>query len=107
MKSHRSNKRKISVSLENITAFFFRDGDSYVAYMPTLDLTTCGESLEEAEKMAKEASLLFIEECIRMKTLDEVLSSLGWSKQKSTREWMPPAYIAHQSLNLSSSAQIH
>jgi hypothetical protein len=50
--------------------------------------------------MAREASSAFVEECIRMGTLDHVLASLGWSKKQKTHEWVPPAYVAHQSLKL-------
>ena len=72
-----------------------------MAIMPSLDLTTCGDSLEEAQRMACEAAVLFVEECLRMKTLDVALGSLGWRKME-TRGWVPPAFIAHQSLNLPS-----
>ena len=56
----------------------------YVAYIPALDLTTHGESLEDAAKAAREAGKTFIEELIRMGTADQVLSELGWGKLENT-----------------------
>ena len=67
----------------------------YVAYSPAIDLSSSGETFSEAQKRFAEASLLFFEEIIEEKTMDDVLSNLGWSKMNKT--WKPPMVIAQQS----------
>jgi len=73
---------------------FFREGKTFIAYSPVLDLSTSGGSFEEAKKRFREVVGIFFEELIKKGTLDEVLSGLGW--QKKRREWLPPALIATQ-----------
>src|SRR5436190_1915993 len=91
-----SKKKKILFRIDNLRVDYMKDGESFVAYVPALDLSTCGDTFEEAQKMADEAIRLFIEECIRMGTLDQVLESMGWRKRTQTREWVPPAFIAQR-----------
>jgi predicted RNase H-like HicB family nuclease len=67
-----------------------KDVGAYIAYSPALDLASQGDSVEEAKRMFAEAAGLFIEECARMQTLDEVLYELGW--EKIHNEWHPPAF---------------
>ena len=50
-----------------------RENDDFVAYTPALDISTCGKSLEEAKKSFDELVGIFIEETIKMGTLEEVL----------------------------------
>lgn len=71
-----------------------KEGKSYVAYTPALDLSTCGKTLAEAERMFKEVVELFFEELHRMGTLNETLTALGWVKIK--REWRSPMPVAHR-----------
>ena len=91
-----SKKKKSRFRIENLRVDYMKDGESFVAYVPALDLTTCGDTFEEAQKMADEAIRMFIEECVRMGTLDQVLESMGWKKRADTREWIPPAFIAQR-----------
>lgn len=99
-KPRKSKRRmRVRINLENLSAFIFKEDEQFVAIMPSLDLTTCGDTLEDAQEMAHEAAILFIEECIRMKTLDAVLASLGWRKE-ATLGWVPPPFIAHHALAL-------
>ena len=55
-----------------------KEGNSFVAYTPALDLSTSGVSFEDAQKNFIEAVNIFFEELIEMGTLDEVLTELGW-----------------------------
>lgn len=90
-------KNKISVEIKGkIPVSFFKEGKMFVAYTPVLDLSTCGETFEEAKKNFAEALNIFFEECISMGTLVEVLESCGWEKTK--KSWRPPAYIGHEDL---------
>jgi len=72
---------------------FLKDGDSFIAYTPVLDLSTAGKSFEEAQKRFIEAVQLFLEELVEAGTLGEVLTGLGWQKINNT--FSPPVVIAH------------
>ncbi len=71
---------------------FLREGDQFVAYTPALDLSTSGDSFEQAKKRFGEVVQIFFDECVNMGTLPKVLSDLGWVKQNS--EWNPPTVVA-------------
>ena len=40
----------------------FKEGDAFVAYVPSLDLSTAGSSMTEAKRMCFEAIEIFLEE---------------------------------------------
>ncbi len=67
----------------------------YVAYTPALDLSTSGESEMQVKQRFGEAVRLFFEELVKMGTLDEVLSELGWKKLE--RNWQPPEIVSQGS----------
>lgn len=71
---------------------FLREGDQFVAYTPALDLSTAGDTFEQAKERFNEIVQIFFEECFSMGTLDQVLSDLGWKKKNS--EWNPPTVVA-------------
>ena len=68
------NKIKIAAS---IPLCFLKEGKSFVAFSPALDLSTCGKTYEEAKKNFQEALEIFFEECLRMGTLAQVLEQCG------------------------------
>lgn len=83
--------RKIGVSL---TVNFLREGKKFIAYSPTLDISTCGNSFEEAKKKFEELVDIFIDELVKMGTLESVLSECGWKKVPRPKpHWVPPAFI--------------
>lgn len=55
----------------------FKEGNAFVAYTPALDLSTMGETFEEAQNNFKEAVQIFFEEVIEKGTLEEVLMGYG------------------------------
>ena len=78
---------------------FMREKNSFVAFSPSLDLSTCGRTFEEAKKNFAEALDIFFEECLAMGTLKEVLESCGWVKDKKNG-WEPPVYIGEDRIKL-------
>ena len=50
----------------------FKEDKAYVAYCPELDVSSCGNSVEHAKEMLKNAVRLFIEEAEKMGTLDRI-----------------------------------
>ena len=59
-------RRKINV---NLPVIVMKEGKQFIAYSPAIDISSCGDSLEQAHKRFNEAAKLFIEECSRMGTL--------------------------------------
>ena len=86
-KTHRLESR--------LELFFLKEGDVYVAYCPSLNLATQGDSMEEADKAFDEALQIFLEEVMESHTLDKVLQECGWKKVAS--RWMPPVVVSQTS----------
>jgi len=82
----------------NIPVIFLKEGDYVVAYTPALDLSTCGTNIREARKRFKEAVEIFLEESIKMGTLEEILLECGWKKKEGKKKpkWLPPTIIKEQ-----------
>lgn len=58
----------------------FKEGASYVALAPELNVSSFGDTIPEAKESIKEAVEAFLEECHEMGTLDEVLEESGFLK---------------------------
>lgn len=50
----------------------------YVSYCPQLDVSSCGDTVEEARVMLREAVDLFIEGAKELGTLQEILDEAGF-----------------------------
>ena len=68
-----------------------KEDDSFIAYTPALDLSSCGSTFAEAQNNFEEALYLFIEECLKDGTLPDVLASLGWKELPGA--WSPPQVV--------------
>ena len=79
-------KKLISVKL---SMQIFKEGDEFIAYCPALDISTSASSLEEVKKMFAELVSIFLDETMKMGTLDEVFTQCGW--KKVAKKWEPPA----------------
>lgn len=73
-----------------------KEGDVFVASCQALDLTSFGDTFQEAQVNMREAIHLFLEECQEMGTLDKVLRECGWHKsvRKDKKEMVPPHVVA-------------
>ena len=80
-------------------AEFFREDDLYVGLAPELDVSSFGESLDEAKISLKEAVEAFLEECEEMGTLDEVLQEAGFYWEGDL--WVPRQPLAAELLCVS------
>lgn len=76
-----------------------REGDTFVAYTPALDLSTAGSTFEEAQKNFEEAVNIFFQELMVMGTLNDVLKDLGWEEQDNN--FVPPVIIENSIQNFS------
>jgi len=82
----------------NIKVEVFREDDLYVALCPSLNLSSYGESVEGAKKSLIESVEAFIEECVDMGTLEDVLEESGFIK--INKIWQPRQAIKEESLAL-------
>ncbi len=80
-------------------AIVFQEGDTYVAYSPKLDVSSFGATVEEAKGNLKTAVRLFIEECAKMGTLEEILEEAGYESTGS-HCWKTPRMVATELVSL-------
>jgi len=79
----------------NLTVFFIKEGDMFIAYSPSLDISTCAKTFEKAKKRFEELVNIFFEELKEKGTLEEVLLEYGWKKvKKPSIRWIPPHIVA-------------
>lgn len=76
-----------------------KEGDIFIAYTPALDLSTYGDTFEDAQRNFVEAVNIFFEELMEMGTMNEVLEGLGWQKQNNM--FTPPVVVANQTESFS------
>ena len=76
----------------------WKEGDVYVSYCPKLDVSSCGDTIDEARRMIKEAVTLFIEEAEKMGTLNNILEEAGYTRKKTKGEskWEAPAVVSSE-----------
>jgi hypothetical protein len=87
----------------SIPVVFFKEGDTFIAHCPVLELSACGDTFDSALKAFNETLQIFLEECTARKTLEKVLESCGWKAQgkKSNRSMSPPLYVGQRQVSLS------
>jgi len=77
----------------------FKEGEAFISYCPELDLSSCGESIEQAKDMLRTAVRLFIEEADKMGTLDDILEESGYRKKDGG--WVSPKLVATELASIS------
>ncbi len=78
----------------------FKEDESYVAYCPELDVSSCGNTVEHAKEMLKTAVRLFVEEAEKIGNLEDILEESKYKKDMSGR-WIPPRLIATELVSIS------
>ena len=77
----------------------FNEDETYVAYCPELDISSCGDTVEHAKEMLKTAVRLFLEEAEKMGTLNDILEEAKFRRDASGR-WLPPKLVATESVSM-------
>lgn len=80
-------------------SIIFREGKAFIAYSPRLDVSSCGNSIEEARRNLMTAVRLFLEEAGKMGTLEEILREAGYEKTDGSH-WMTPRLIATELMSV-------
>jgi predicted RNase H-like HicB family nuclease len=78
---------------------FFKEGSAVVAYCPELDVSSCGDDIEQARTNLKTAVRLFLEEAENAGTLDDILEESGVTQDMSS-VWHPPRLVATERMRL-------
>ena len=81
------------------TVHIFKEGNTFVAYAPELDLSSCGDTADEARKNICDAVRGFLETSEEMGTLNEILEEAGYRHEGEN--WMPPEFISLDRMTLS------
>jgi predicted RNase H-like HicB family nuclease len=76
----------------NLQYILIKEGNCFVAYAPSLDLSSCGKTKSKAKKMLDEAIDLFLEESVESGQLESILKELGWQKRRL--RWEPPKVVS-------------
>ena len=71
----------------------FKEGKTYVSYCPELDVSSCGNTIDEARENLKIAVNLFLEEAEKMGTLEDILIESGYELIESNH-WEAPRIVA-------------
>lgn len=71
----------------------FKENKTFIAYCPELDVSSCGDDIEQAKENLKTAVRLFIEEAGKIGTLEEILIESGYKKDESGK-WLSPKIVA-------------
>jgi len=77
----------------------FKQEQTFIAYCPELDISSCGDSLEKAREMLKTAVHLFVEEAEKFGTLQDIPEDSKYTRDAGGR-WVPPLLIATELVNL-------
>lgn len=73
------------------TVRIFKEGETFVAHVPELNVSSCGDTAEEARRMIGEAMTLFIETAKDAGTLDEILTGAGYRFEDG--RWREPELV--------------
>lgn len=77
----------------------FKEDDSFVALCPELNVSSFGDSVEEAKKSLLEAVEAFVEECAELGSLEEVLVESGFTREGD--RWVSRKPVAEELLAIS------
>jgi predicted RNase H-like HicB family nuclease len=67
-----------------LTEELWKEGNMYVSYCPELDISSCGESVDQAKKNLMEVILINLEEAQKMGTFDRLLEEAGFDETQGT-----------------------
>jgi len=54
-----------------LTTEIWKEGNMFVSYVPQLDVSSCGKTVDEARKNIREAAELFLEESEKAGTINQ------------------------------------
>jgi predicted RNase H-like HicB family nuclease len=76
----------------SFTVHIFREGDAYVAHVAELDVSSCGDTIEDARRNIRDAVRGFLETSEEIGTLAEILEEAGY--QRDGDAWHAPEFVS-------------
>lgn len=76
----------------SFTVHIFREGDAYVAHTPELDVSSVGDTADQARTNIRDAVRGFLETAEEKGTLPEILEEAGYHKEGD--DWRAPEFVA-------------
>jgi len=76
----------------------FKEGAMFVAYVPALDVSSCGHTDEEARRNIRDAVRGFLAVSAEMGTLDEILREAGYEREGDG--WRAPELVSVDRLTM-------
>jgi predicted RNase H-like HicB family nuclease len=67
-----------------LTEEIWKEGNMFVSYCPELDVSSCGENVEQAKRNLTEAIRILIEETRKMGTFEKLMEECGFEEQRET-----------------------
>ena len=74
-------------------AIVLQEGNTFVAHCPELDVSSCGQDLNEARRNLQTAVRLFIEEADKLGTLTDILQESGFELDHNGH-WRSPRIVS-------------
>jgi predicted RNase H-like HicB family nuclease len=75
----------------SVAVFITKENDTYVTYCPALELSSYGDSIEDAKESFEDALRIFVEETQKKGTFEKMLLHLGWAlRQRPVVIYDPP-----------------
>ena len=71
----------------------FKEENAFIGYCPGLDISSCGNTIDQARLNLKTAVRLFLEEAEKMGTLEDILEETNYRKDRAGK-WIPPRMVA-------------
>jgi predicted RNase H-like HicB family nuclease len=85
-------------SLE-VDGLVWREENIFISYCPKLDVSSCGNTVEESRTNLRTAVRLFVEEAEKLGTLDTILRESGF--KKTAQGWQAPRLVATELISVS------
>ncbi|GHT14235.1 hypothetical protein FACS1894170_11050 [Planctomycetales bacterium] len=77
----------------------WKEGNVYVSFTPALDLSSCGDTKDDALKNISEAAALFFQTAEERDCLQELLEDFGWTLS-DVGQWIAPSELLTDELYL-------
>lgn len=83
-------KEELKISVKNrqfkakLRCMSFKEGESFIMYIPSLELSAYGDTEEEAHEMMREVLRVLSQDffALTQAEVDKILKDLGWNKNK-------------------------
>ena len=82
----------------SFTVHVFKEGDVFIAYVPQLDVSSCGDTATAARHNIQDAVSLLLETSKERGTLTEILEEAGYRHEG--RHWLAPEHISLDRLSV-------